>query len=133
MTQQELDAAIAEIIIPQKKSRSTQNSHRRKQWENRRNWRLCTIGESCKIGVIKSCKEPYDFFSPRCEDCYGKWWLSSNGRGGVCTDDCKSRYKKFSWNSKSLRDFNNRCVRRYKGDIGDYCYYKKMFEYWYFM
>ena len=37
MTQKELDATITYLIIVQEKPKSTGNSYRRKQWENRRN------------------------------------------------------------------------------------------------
>ena len=39
MTQEELNKMIDEIIIPQEKPKSTGNSHKRKQWENRKYWR----------------------------------------------------------------------------------------------
>lgn len=55
MTQEELDATIAELIIAQEKPKSTGNSHRRKQWENRCNWHLCTMGKTCKLGYVKVC------------------------------------------------------------------------------
>ena len=35
VTIEELEATIAELIIPQEKAKSTGNSHKRKQWENR--------------------------------------------------------------------------------------------------
>ena len=132
LTQAELDLAISEIIVAQEKPRSTQNSHRRKQWENRRNWRLCTVSESCKLGVVKNCshKKNYNYFAPPCENCCGQFGLSSFGRlGGVYTLDCNSRYKKFSYNCKILRDYLNRYVRYFKGEIGNYGYYRKMFDY----
>lgn len=130
MTQEEFDATIAKLIIPQEKPRSTGNSHRRKQWEQRRNWRLCTVGESCKLGVIKSCKE--DYWSPCCEKCYGRWGLSSHGRGGVYTRDCKGRYRKFSSSNfdsktrKVIKRLECRTPRRFKGEISNGSEYKRL-------
>ena len=76
MTQEELNKMIDEIIIPQEKTKSTGNSHKRKQWENRKYWRLCTIGKSCKIGKIKTCEaakiKKYNtgkIVNPLCVDC----------------------------------------------------------------
>lgn len=141
MTEEELDAAIAEIIIPQEKPRSTQNSHRRKQWENRRYWHLCTVGESCKIGVIKSCKiarqkkaELNRDRIPICRDCYGYFGLFSIGRmGGIYNHDCNTHYRKFSYKHTGYRRCVNRWFRRYESnienEIGNYGYYKKIFEY----
>ena len=54
MTLEELDVAIAEIIIPQEKPKNTGNSHRRKQWENEKYWHLCTKWKSCKVGKAKN-------------------------------------------------------------------------------
>lgn len=130
MTREELDDLIAELIILKEKPKNTGNSHRRKQWENRRNWRLCTVGKSCKIGVIKSCRENY--WSAYCGKCYGRWGLSSYGRGGIYTRNCKGRYRKFSslnFDSKTLKAVKRvecRTPRRFKGDISNGSEYKRI-------
>ena len=72
MTQDELDAVIAELIIVQKKTKGTGNSHKRKQWENRRNWRCCTIRQTCKLGSLRDYEELYKFYD-RFPQCIG--WL----------------------------------------------------------
>ena len=130
MTQEELDDLIAELIVVQDKPRSTGNSHERKQWENQRYWRLCTVGESCKIGVIKSCRENY--WSPCCKQCYGRWGLASYGKGGVYTRYCKGRYRKFSSSNfdnktlKAIKRVECRTPRRFKGDISNGAEYKRL-------
>ena len=130
MTQEELDDLIAELIVAQDKSRSTGNSHYRKQWENQRYWRLCTVGESCKIGVIKSCRENY--WSSCCKQCYGRWGLASYGKGGVYTRYCKGRYRKFSSSNfdtktlKAIKRVERRTPRRFKGDISNGAEYKRL-------
>ena len=140
MTTEKLDALIKEIIIPQEKPPSTGNSHKRKQWENRRNWRLCTIGKSCKMAYVKICplakiKTPHfrRFKSPLCVDCICD--LSSRGMFGFIDYDCdRMQYKKFSYNCTGFRRYLNRLIRRRtnnieKYDIGNYSFYKKNFEY----
>ncbi len=103
-----------------------------------------TVAESripphlCVGSVNKSCKEPLDCDSLRCDKCYGQWGLSARrrayGRGTVGTADCKSHYKRIYFGLKDLRTFYNRQLRRcYKGEIGNYGYYRKMFEIWYLM
>ena len=143
MTQEELDTTIAELIIMQEKPKSTGNSHKRKQWENRRNWRLCTIGKSCKMAYVKICpiakiKNPRFGYikSPLCDDCICNHGLDSPwGIMGWVSYSCdKVRYKKFSYNCTGFRRELNRLVRRHtkrvdKYDIGNYSYYRKMFEY----
>lgn len=130
MTQEELDDLIAELIVVQDKPRSTGNSHERKQWENQRYWRLCTVGESCKIGVIKSCTENY--WSPCCKQCYGRWGLASYGKGGVYTRYCRGRYRKFSSSNfdnktlKAIKRVERRTPRRFKGDISNGAEYKRL-------
>ena len=130
MTQEELDDLIAELIVAQDKPRSTGNSHYRKQWENQRYWRLCTVGESCKIGVIKSCRENY--WSSCCKQCYGRWGLASYGKGGVYTRYCKGRYRKFSSSNfdnktlKAIKRVECRTPRRFKGDISNGSEYKRL-------
>ncbi len=141
MTTEELDELIKEIIIPQEKPKSTGNSHKSKQWENRRNWRLCTIGKSCKMAYVKVCpiakiKNPKFRYSKNslCVDCICD--LSSPWGMFVSIDyDCdRGRYKKFSYNCTGFRRYLNRLIRRRtnnieKYDIGNNGYYKKIFEY----
>ena len=138
MTAEELNLLIKAIIIPQEKPKSTGNSHRRKQWENRRYWRLCTIGESCKMAYIKICpsakiKAPNFRYikSPLCKDCI--CYLSSPWgvyMGGVSYDCDKARYIRYYNNCTGFRRELNRRIRRTcKGEIGNYSYYKKIFEY----
>lgn len=62
MTQDELDVAIDKVIIVQNKPKSTGNSHKRKQWENRLNWRRCTIRQTCKLGSLKDYENLYKFY-----------------------------------------------------------------------
>lgn len=130
MTREELDAVIVKLIVAQYKPRSTGNSHHRKRWENQRYWRLCTVGESCKIGVIKSCRENY--WSPCCEKCYGRRGLTSYGKGRVYTRNCKSRYRKFSTSNfdcktlKVVKRVECRTPRRFKGDISNGSEYKRL-------
>ena len=137
MTQEELDATIAELIIVQEKPKSTGNSHRRKQWENRRNWRLCTLGKSCKMAYVKICPiaKIKNFVSSLCWDCIcelsSPWGIFM---GWVSYDCYGQRYRKFSYNCTGFRRKLNRLIRRRtkrtdKDDIGNYSYYKKMFEY----
>lgn len=142
MTTEELNLLIKEIILPQEKPKSTGNSHKLKQWENRRNWRLCTIGKSCKMAYVKICplakiKTPHfrRFKSPLCGDCICN--LSSPwGMFMDCVSyDCdRMQYKKFSYNCTGFRRYLNRLIRRRtnnieKYDIGNYSFYKKIFEY----
>ena len=143
MTQEELDAAIRKIILPQSKPRSTQNSHRRKQWENRRYWHLCTMSKSCKLGYVKICpiarQKPFGrniLKSSICLDCccYGEIRTPWGCMAGIsCSCDTISYYRRFSNKCQRLKYFNNRWVRRHRGEIGNYGYYKKMFEYEYFL
>lgn len=143
MTQEELDVTIAELIIVQEKPKSTGNSHKRKQWENRRNWRLCTMGKTCKLGYVKVCpvakqKSLGYMRSSVCWECVCYWHGFSSPWGiymGWVSYDCdRQRYRKFSYNCTGFRRELNRLIRRCtkrtdKDDIGNYSYYKKMFEY----
>lgn len=135
MTPEELDATIAKIIIPQEKPLNTGNSHRRKQWENRKNWRLCTIGQSCKIGFAKSCKfakQKRDKLlypkNPLCMKCYCNCLSSIWWSGGVYNHDCtwyKKRYDtKYHWDIQRKSEHK---LRHYKGDIINGSHYKKLF------
>lgn len=130
VTQGELDEVIAELIIPQKKPKSTDNSHKRKQWEKQRYWRLCTIGESCKLGSLKDFGELYEFY-----DSFNHWirrfqWLSSYGRmAGYHYIVEENYFRKWSCNRKWLRKYAQRRVRRYRGEIADGCMYRKIYDY----
>ncbi|MBQ6006344.1 MAG: hypothetical protein IJT57_05060 [Selenomonadaceae bacterium] len=126
MTLDELDATIAEVIIPQLRPRSTQNSFRRKQWENQRIWRLCTAGKSCKLGAYKQIfndgknHEDLEYFS-----------LESYYRGiaGMFRSKWSSRVREYSYNKKFIRRYANRHVRHYSGEIGNHSFYRKIFDY----
>ena len=138
MTEQELDAAIAEIIIPHEKPKSTGNSHRRKQWENEKYWHLCTKWKSCNVGKVKNCElvgseKNTGKYNRLCEDCFCFLNRARFGMGlaGVVFDCENGRFKKYSCNSKILRNCGNRTIRRYKDDIGNFSYYKKIFDYAY--
>ena len=137
MTHDEFDTVIAELIIPQEKTRSTGNSHRRKQWENQRYWRLCTMGMSCKLSYVKVCpiakQVPlkHHIKSPTCWDCVCYGFSSPLIMGGVgycCAFG--TYYKRWSNNRKWLRvAFNRRFRRNFKGDVGNYGYYRRVFDY----
>ena len=80
MTQEELNKAISEIVIPTEKPKSTGNSHRRKQWENRRYWWQCTVGKTCKLGSLKDYEELYRFYYKFNHYIHWVSWISSSGR-----------------------------------------------------
>ena len=138
MTQEELDAAIAEIIIPAETPKSTGNSHRRKQWENRRNWRLCIVGQTCKFGSLKDYDALYKYY----DDLYkfygifipwNGWidWICSPGGifAGVYYDTDRHYFKHHSYNKKWLRNFAERKVRKYEGEISKGGMYRRIFDY----
>ena len=135
MTLEELDAAIAEMIIPQEKPKSTGNSHRRKQWENKKYWHLCTKWKSCKVGKVKNCelvgKIDRKIVHTLCDDCFGAEFTM--GLAGICFDCNSGRFKKYSYNCTGYRRCVNRWVRRYasnvENELGNYGYYRKIFEY----
>lgn len=134
MTSKELDTAIAEIIIPQEKPKSTGNSHRRKQWENKKYWHLCTKWKSCKFGKAKKCKlvgkeKNLARFCIICKDCFCFQHIGFGGMAGVNFDCYTGRFEKYSYNSKELRDYSNRKVRRYKKELADGGMYRKIFDY----
>lgn len=132
MTEDELTAEIEKIIIFQEKSRRTQNSHRRKQWENKKYWRLCTKQKSCKLGKIKICelvgKIDKKIVHPRCADCFCNP-RRFNRLAGIRFDCNTGRFKKYSYHNKFVRFFAKRAVRQYKGDIGNFSFYRKIFDY----
>ena len=139
MTLEEMNFAIAEKIIPQEKPKSTGNSHRRKQWENKKNWHLCTKWKSCKVGKAKKCelvgKIDRKIYYKSCEDCFCFWENPRfyNRLAGVSFDCLTGRFEKYSYNSTSRRRYVNRWVRRYannvENELGNYGYYRKIFEY----
>lgn len=133
MTLKELDVAIAEIIIPQVKPKNTGNSHRRKQWENEKYWHLCTKWKSCKVSKVKNCELVGKGYNSLCRDCFCFLNGARFGMGlaGIFFDCDSGRFKTYSCNSKILRNYGNRAVRRYKDDIGNFSYYKKIFDYYY--
>lgn len=135
MTEDELTAEIEKIMIVQEKPRSTQNSHRRKQWENQKYWRLCTKQKSCKLGKVKICelvgKIDRKTYYRRCENCCCFW---RNPRrferlAGIRFDCENGRFKKYSYHNKFSRFFAQKAVRRYKDDIGNFSFYRKIFDY----
>ena len=124
MTPEELDAAIAQVIIPQLKPRRKQNSYSRKAWENRRIWRLCTVGKSCKLGAYKSLfndGEPHEDL-PDFSSYYG-------GIAGIFHSCLSSRVVEYSHNKKFVRHWANKRVRRYDGEVGNHSFYRKIFDY----
>lgn len=132
MTQEELDATIAELIIPQAKPKSTGNSHKRKQWEKQRYWRLCTIGESCKFGSLKDYEELckfYDSFPHSFGLFHHAAWCG--GLSYLNYDEDKHQFTWYSYHSKYARKTAARHVRKYKGEIVDDSMYRKIYDYVY--
>ena len=134
MTQKELDEVIAELIIPQKKAKSTGNSHKRKQWENQRNWRRCTVGQTCKIGGLNDYGELYKFYD-RFPEFTG--WLTfpesldTGGLSHMTYDEDKHHFTWHSYHSKYHRKTAARHVRKYKGEIANGSMYRKIYDYVY--
>ena len=134
VTLEELDAAIAELIIPQEKAKSTGNSHKRKQWENRRNWRRCTVGQTCKLGGLKDYEELYKFYD-RFPEFTG--WLTfpesldTGGLSHMNYDEDKHHFTWYSYHSKYHRKTAARHVRKYKGEISNGSMYRKIYDYVY--
>lgn len=133
MTQDELDAVIAKVIITQYKPKSTGNSHKRKQWENQRYWRLCTIGETCKLGSPKDYEKLCNFYDkfPRCLG-----WLTfpqslETSLSSLTYDEEKHQFTWHSYHSKYHRKTAARHVRKYKGEIANGGMYKKIYDYVY--
>lgn len=126
MTPDELDAALAQLIASQLKPRSTQNSHRRKCWENLRIWRVCTLGKSCKLGAYKQRVVDGGSWNGA-EDFY----LHSYYRGisGIFRWERHDYFVEFSYHKKFVRQWANRRVRRYKGEVADHSFYRKIFDY----
>ena len=138
VTQEKLDEKIAEIIIPTEKPKSTGNSHRRKQWENQRNWRLCTIGQTCKLGSLKDYEALYNYYDElyKFYGIFKSWngwidWICSPGGifAGVHYYTDRHYFKHHSYNKKWLRNFAERRVRKYKGEISKGSMYRKIFDY----
>lgn len=131
MTQDELDAAIAEVIIIQDKPKSTGNSHKRKQWENRRNWRRCTIRQTCKLGSLKDYEELYKFY-----DRFSQFtvWLTfpqslDTGLSSLTYNEKKHKFTWHSYHSKYHRKTAARHVRKYRDEIADGSMYRKIYDY----
>ena len=130
LTQKELDELIAELIIPEEKPKSTSNSHKRKQWENQKYWRLCTIGETCKLGSPKDYEELCKFYDkfPHWISCSADWCC---GLSYLNYDEDKHHFTWYSYHSKYHRKTAARHVRRYKGDIANGGMYRKIYDYFY--
>lgn len=126
MTPEELDATIAQVITAQLKPRRKQNSYRRKAWENRRIWRLCTVGKSCKLGAYKSLfndgKPHEDLMYFRFHSCYREL-------AGMFYFSRVARVVEYSYNKKFIRHWANKRVRRYGGEVGNHSFYRKIFDY----
>lgn len=129
MTQDELDAAIAEVIIIQDKPKSTGNSHKRKQWENRRYWRLCTIGETCKFGSPKDYEKLCNFYDkfPHWISCSASWCC---GLSYLNYGEDKHHFTWYSYHSKYHRKTAARHIRKYKGEISNGGMYRKIYDYY---
>lgn len=126
ITPTEFDAMLAEVIIPQLKPHSKQNSHRRKEWENRRIWRLCTVGKSCKLGAYKQIFNDGNLH----ED-----WIHFRFRSyyrelaGMFYFSRAARVVEYSYNKKFVRRWANKRVRLYSGEVGNHSFYRKIFDY----
>lgn len=132
MTQDELDAAIVEVIIIQYKPKSTGNSHKRKQWENRRSWRRCTIRQTCKLGSLKDYEELYKFYD-RFPQYLGlvTYLQSLDRRLSYITYDVEKRqFKWVSYHYKYHRKMAAQYVRRYEGEIANGGMYRKIYDYY---
>lgn len=131
MTNEALDLLIKEIVIPQEKPKSIGNSHKRKQWENRQNWRRCTIRQTCKLGSLKEYEKLYQFY-----DRFNQWlgwvnYLQSEDRklSYITYEVNKHQFKWVSYNSRYHRKTAARCVRRYKDEIANGGMYRKIYDY----
>ena len=134
MTREEIDALISEIIILQEKPKSTGNSHRRKQWENRRNWRRCTINQTCKLGSLEDYEELYKFYDSR--PYYLGYvpylYLQSSDRflSYITYEVEKHQFKWVSYHSKYHRNTAARHVRKYEDEISNGGMYRKIYDYY---
>lgn len=131
LTQNELNLAISELTLPQEKPKSTGNSHKRKQWENQRYWRRCTIRQTCKLGSLRDYEELYKFYD-RFPQCIG--WLTfpqslDTSLSSLNYDEGKHQFTWHSYHSKYHRKTAARHVRRYKGDIANGSMYRKIYDY----
>lgn len=131
MMPEEINTLISEVIIAQEKPPSTGNSHSRKQWENQRNWRRCTIQQTCKLGSLKDYEELYKFY-----DRFNQWlgwvnYLQSEDRklSYITYEVKKHQFKWVSYHSKYHRKTAGRHVRRYKGEIANGGMYRKIYDY----
>ena len=132
MTEENLDAMIREVIIPQIKSQSTGNSNKRKQWENRRNWRRCTVGQSCKLGGLKDYEKLYKFYDSFPHYLSWVMYLQSVDRrlSYITYDVEKHQFKWVSYHYKYHRKMATQYVRRYKGEIANGGMYRKIYDYY---
>ena len=132
MTIEELEATIAELIIQQEKPKSTGNSHKRKQWENRRNWRRCTVSQTCKLGGLKDYEELYKFYDNFPQYLSWVMYLQSEDRrlSYITYDVKKHQFKWVSYHYKYHRKMAAQYVRRYKGEIADGSMYRKIYDYY---
>ena len=126
MTAEELDEAIAQVVTVQLKPHRKQNSCSRKAWENRRIWRLCTVGKSCKLGAYKSLfndgKRHEDLRRVRFHSYY-------RGLAGIFRSCRAARVVEYSYNKKFIRHWANKRVRHYGGEVGNHSFYRKIFDY----
>ena len=137
MTQENLDAAIREIILPQSKPRNTQNSHYRKMHERRRLLRWITPDEF---------KNPDKYFFARFTvvGMYPSYWSRDSvyiflgslsfHYHGVCYYLMSGKFK-LSMHCESrgtiktrrlIRKIKRRQPRRFKGKIPSGAAYKKI-------
>ena len=132
MTQEKFDSLIEEILIAQDKPKSTGNSHRRKQWENRRNWRRCTISQTCKLGAMKDYEQLYKFYDRFSQYLHWVMYLESPDRrlSYITYKVEKHQFKWVSYHSKYHRKMASRMTRRYKGEIADGGMYRKIYDYY---
>ncbi len=126
MTPDELNEAIAQVVTVQLKPRRKQNSYSRKDWENRRIWRLCTVGKSCKLGAYKSLfndgKRHENLRHVRFHSCY-------RGLAGMFYFSRAARVVEYSYNKKFTRQWANKRVRHFGGEVGNHGFYRKIFDY----
>ena len=108
MTQEELDAAIRKIILPQSKPRSTQNSHYRKIRELRR---------------LKKFIHRIDWHGSSCyyADGLERSWDLTNGRLQKV-----GRVRRKLHTHQLNKKLQRRCSRRFKGEIPSGAAFRKI-------
>ena len=62
-----------------------------------------------------------------------KKWTREKGYTPLRRPYYKRIYRSNHGESKRLKSFSNRCVRRYKGDLQKGGFYKKIFDYWWIL